>query len=403
MGRDEIRLSKNSIINVMDKDFGPGSKVVGLCGIIDKINDVILYLDDDILYDFENIEIPLDKLTEDVVISMHGGFYGDLSDKTMSLFGADLFEWAFGLPTCYTENDVLMGFSGVLITKIALERFCSTSLVNIPWVYPECYSIDDDWLSHSFRKIGLRLFSNRALKFVKDATQSDTDGLSMRSIYPTKRIDCLSQLRMKNQLATKTIIHTVFKEDNRLHDMKEYTQTFKIFNDNHKRYAEKFNYTYVVHENVAEHPAHWEKILILKNFLTQCNPGELLFYTDLDFIFLDKEISGLPEGKLISFSRGCDVDDVHIMAGNFISHCSKELISLCDVWLESTKLVRRSGELNDDQIALNIVYPRFLRYIFIDNFITYDFCHVNHWNKVGVHFPGTDKLNRLKRFYQKNS
>ena len=345
----------------------------------------------------------------DRIFGKSGGFYLDPEEKIASI-GYDLFEWAFRLSRdVFTSSEILYGFGGVSMTKSTLTKVCSSEVRNLVFNCNDCFMIDDEWLSWVYHYLDFEVISSRVNHPVKDVSQSDSNNFSNRMIYKQLNGRCLQCLskdyeNYENLTQSNFQISTFYSATAKtLHDPIEYTNTVKLFQRNHYIFAIRHNYEYKLYRELKTSKPHWMKIYILQDFLNSCSKDDIMFYTDLDFYFVNNHFPAFHPSKSIIVSRGCDIDYVHFMAGNFLVKCDAELKPFVNIWLEATKLMSESGEFNDDQVAFNLVAPRFLGKFQVEPLMAYDSCPFNLNNIVGIHFPGTDKLQRVMQFKQEFS
>ena len=137
-------------------------------------------------------------------------------------------------------------------------------------------------------------------------------------------------------------------------------------------------------------------------FLTTCLSGDVLFYTDLDFLFImSRPIPCFLANKSVIMTRGClKEDENQLMVGNMIILCDANLRMLPKMWLASAMVSSAKGEFNDEQHAFNVISSLFGSIIQEDPFMRYDSCNRKEdaISTVGIHFPGGDKLRRVQTF-----
>ena len=144
----------NLVINVVDKDIGPITKLVPVIKLL-KNNDKLLLVDDDVYYDKKTIEILL-KYKKQAV-----GFYGFKQNENKE------FDYICDV-TEMKEVDILETFHGVLYDSYILkdlEEF-NTSLNG------KCFKQDDIKISKYFKIKGVKMFvvpKPKNMKTIHDA------------------------------------------------------------------------------------------------------------------------------------------------------------------------------------------------------------------------------------------
>jgi len=384
-------------VNEIPLDYGPASKLIGLCSA--TVNEEsILYGDPDIDYNFDGFTLMTKHLRSGIIIGTHGGYYHD-SSLNQSTIGADLVEWAYQTSgDVFTEVDVIYGFGGVLLLRDDLYKICNHIKKSRFWDCPACFMIDDEWLSFIFKELNFRLITTRRYKTVRSSVRSENNKESNRKHYlPLMRrcLPCMSHQQIK-VIENKPMVETFFEVSDSLHPTTE-IEEMRAFIKKQFMFCSLHGLKYVVHHENRMKKAHWMKIWIIRRFLNNCLNGEVLFYTDVDFIFLTDKFPEFAEGKSLIMSRGCSVDYNHLMVGNILIKCDRDLIPLINIWEETTKILSGAGEVNDDQIAFNIISPRYSHKIQVEPILIYDDCYPVK-DVIGVHFPGRDKLNRLSRY-----
>jgi hypothetical protein len=331
------------------------------------------------------------------------GFINENGRNWISI-GYDLLENELNLPKCFVKSEMIMGFSAVAMTKGTLNRFCNSGWFNDYILNDDCFAVDDDWLSRIYNKLGFKLISSREIVPVLDVETSDKDGWSNRESYIKKRTNCIMNIK-SNDIRTlnkrKLLIETaIITTETSLHNLDEYRNTFNKLKSLQQKYSEENGYQYKIRVETKLERSHWVKIEIIQDFINRCKTEDVLFYTDIDFIFTSTNFPDFKENKAIILSRGCQKDLIHLMVGNMIIKCDKRVSSLLSVWLAATRIISKAGEMNDDQVAFNLISPRFMDMIQVDHFFSYDDCLYNIGDIVGIHFPGPNKRDRIYKFLE---
>lgn len=382
----------------MNEDFGPANKILGLCNKLDKVSEVIVYLDDDIIYSESQINELSRRVADFMVLGGHGLVNTGLDDPNLNQIGVDYLRKRLNTNHCYTQPDVVMGFSGVALTKITLEHICNHLNLVIHYKNDHCYFIDDDWLSDLYKKLSLSVITNTALIASRDATISETDGWSNRALYFESRKRCFKNgQNMRSDQASLTI-SSVFIDGSSLHPSETLFNVKGLIRKNHLSFSIQHGYKYQLWTKTSLEYSHWAKIEIFKSFHSECSQGDILFYTDFDFIFTGDNFPKFSELSSIIMTPGCLKDYNMLMVGNILTRCDKSLTHFADKWLNATILAHRLGLYNDDQIAFNMVKSDLDVKIQINKFFTYDRCNEDYDGLIGVHFPGGDKADRIKKF-----
>jgi len=387
----------SGIINIVENDYGPGTKLIGLCNILDQVKDTIIYMDDDIIYNVDQLRKLQMTSREGFILGGHGGYYTKNGDPNTSFLGYSYIIDRFKIEPCFVNSVVLMGFSGVTIKKRDLIRVCNSPQT---WIFaknPSCYYVDDDWLSYLYTNLGLKKISHLHYIASHNADKSETDGWSNRHSYEHYRSECLSLGTFSSQ---KVKIRTSLIMIESLHSLDEYTDIKKLVRQNHYEFANKHDLDYKIITETSLPKSHWSKIEISMDFLKNCKDEDVLFYTDFDFLFFSNNFPVFHPQTSIIMNRGCSYDNSDIMVGNYMLRCDTTLMGFFEEWLKVTKLSSELGVFNDDQIAFNLVKEKLAWKLQLEDFYRYDKCTFKT-GLVGVHFPGGDKLSRMSRVVER--
>jgi hypothetical protein len=393
------RGSSSYTINYCGKDYGPGTKLMGLCNNINAVDDIIIYLDDDIQYDLDKLDKISRFVKEGYVIGGNGGFFTDIDDPFFSFVTYTYMMLRYGQSACFIKSDALMGFSGVGIHKKDLIKVCNSPLLHRYYNTPECYFIDDDWLGRLFHETGLTMLSNPELISSKIVDLSEKDGWSNRNLYHRSRYSCFKYPFFGQGMANVNI-KTVFIPENNLHPELEYVLIKQKIRENHYNFVNKFGHKYSLTTEKHLPEAHWEKIYIWRNFINTCSVEDILFYSDYDFLFMSNNFPMWKSGSVI-FNYGCGFDNNMVMVGNFFSKCDPSLSEFIDHWLQVTKLSHELKIGNDDQISFNLIREELGGRLQIEDFYRYDNCEFKV-GVLGIHFPGGGKFTRIENFLSKH-
>jgi len=391
-------------VNIIPIDLGPGSKIFGLCNVFDDVKEIIIYLDDDIEYSFSQLRqmAHIKQQHPNVILGTLGGIWnGGRWDTKLNTIGVDLIEWAYNIrnPKCFHEVNVIYGFGAVIMSKDQLWELCNINYLDQLTNCPSCFYVDDEWVSYNLNQSGNRLLTTRIHNPILELDQSEVNQDSYRMNYQVAAHNCESCLNgVRKVTRSKLIIMSFFINEKSVHPMKEYLSTVKKFIKNHESFAliNGYKYTHITEKKTDK--GHWMKLWIINDFLKSCAGDELLFYTDMDFWFLNNLIPSFMHDRSIIVSKGCDVDFIQYMTGNMFVKCDKDLLPFMESWFAATKVLNDGGELIDDQLAFNILSPKIKHKLQVDPFMTYDFCPHDKSKILGVHFPGEDKLNRLLNY-----
>jgi hypothetical protein len=399
---DDLKLDMIDV-NMIDNDIGPGQKIIGLCQNINLIkNDVIVYGDDDVVYDLSKIRDMSKFVEDDIILGGHGGFYTGINDQNLSFLGYPYLMLRFKLPVCFINSDVLMGFSGVMLTKNTLKKLCDCPRLLNMKSKKECYFVDDDWLSDSYKKCGMKVISNPEYILSKDVSRSESDGWSNRAKYHNSRKECLSGYEMFGKITPTYITTALITDQESLHKLSEYDGIKSIIRKNHYDFSDKYNIKYELYTKTSLEKSHWSKIEIIDDFLKKCSADQTLFYTDFDFIFISNNFPVFQSGKSWIMNHGCSYDDDMLMVGNIFVKCDKTLLDFTQSWLATTQMAATYGVFNDDQIAFNLIKSDLASRLQIEDFYRYDICEHKE-GLVGYHIPGGNKLNRVTKLLNLNN
>lgn len=143
------------------KDYGPSTKLLPAL-VNEPIDSRIIVVDDDGIYGeclFGNLVAAFEENCGKSAITTYGKIYStspracnrSIRDHVCDFFEKTLFE------TCYKKVDVLMGFSGYIVTP----RMFGTQIFT-PDDAPKCvFNADDDWISGCLNSGGVRILQNR--------------------------------------------------------------------------------------------------------------------------------------------------------------------------------------------------------------------------------------------------
>jgi hypothetical protein len=389
-------IPNNVVINSNTIDYGPATKILGLCELSFNEDTNIIYFDSDIKYDEDKLLSMVNYYNPNYIFGNSGGFYVDWPSNFSSM-GLDLIEWAFKLDkNKFTISELLYGSGAILIDNIILNKVCheinQSNFLNCL----SCFFVDDEWLSFIYKKLGYKLISTRKNHPIIDVSLSDKNQYSNRLDYKIYKDNCLPCLQTEASPNNTIKVETILSISDDLHPSTEFTG-LKEFVRLQYKFCAKYNIPYKCHESISVEFKHWSKIEILRGFLNDCDENSAIFYTDVDFLFLNNKFPKFKKGKSLILARGCDIDNEHLMVGNIIMKCDKELHNLLDVWIAASRIIRSFGELNDDQVAFNLIKPRFMHKIQISQFMIYDTCYMKYFKTsiIGIHFPGRNKLQRL--------
>ncbi len=130
---DELHNNPNLTINYVEKDYGPGTKLLGVLKVEQDPNTMIIIVDDDITYD------------KDLIKYLYHGSQ-DHPNSVITFSGSKTInKWSYPTLNLFSPCSAQMfaGFSGALF----MRKFINDDVFNYPFVDKACFVSDDCYLS----------------------------------------------------------------------------------------------------------------------------------------------------------------------------------------------------------------------------------------------------------------
>jgi hypothetical protein len=169
-------------LNLLDKDYGPGTKLYPTL-LIEKDKDTrIITIDDDSIYDKNMIKVLVNESAKfpNKAIAFYGWNIGAYENRFQRSFFKD-----YGTKMAPGNIDILEGFGGA-VYRVGLFSGKVKSFINTMLKGPrECFFVDDVWISAWLWKNGIDVYLMKKPKGMK-YPESHTPGTKSLSENPNK-------------------------------------------------------------------------------------------------------------------------------------------------------------------------------------------------------------------------